>query len=136
MDQVSFTQMNDGTKEDYELLNEKAIEDAKHTADRLVRALAELDNKLAGYQITRFGHSLQSATRALRDGADTDWVVAALTHGIGNIFAPRNHDEYAATILRPFVREVVDREAYALGVVRPGLRVPLVQPEIAKQRFA
>ena len=65
----------------------------------------ELDEGLSGYQITRLGHSLQSATRAERDGADTDWIVAALLHDIGDIYAPYNHDEYAASILRPFVRE-------------------------------
>ena len=42
---------------------------------------------------------------ALRDGADIDWIVSALLHDIGDIFAPYNHDEYAAAILRPFVRE-------------------------------
>ncbi|MGB5838136.1 MAG: HD domain-containing protein, partial [Albidovulum sp.] len=45
------------------------------------------------------------ATRAWRDGADIDWVVAALLHDIGDIYAPYNHDEYAATILKPFIRE-------------------------------
>ena len=40
-----------------------------------------------------------------RDGADIDWIVSALLHDIGDIYAPYNHDEYAATILRPFVRE-------------------------------
>ena len=60
-----------------------------------------------GYQITRLGHSVQSATRAWRDGADIDWVVSALLHDIGDIYAPYNHDEYAATILKPFVREQV-----------------------------
>ena len=68
-------------------------------------ALVSLDEGLSGYQITRLGHSLQSATRAERDGADTDWIVCALLHDIGDIFAPYNHDEYAAAILRPFVRE-------------------------------
>jgi predicted HD phosphohydrolase len=38
-------------------------------------------------------------------GADKDWVVAALLHDIGDIYAPYNHDEYAAAIIRPFVRE-------------------------------
>ncbi len=28
-----------------------------------------------------------------------------MLHDIGDIFAPYNHDEYAASILRPFVRE-------------------------------
>ncbi|SHG58494.1 Predicted HD phosphohydrolase [Cognatiyoonia sediminum] len=107
MDQVKFTQMKDGDKEDYDFLTAHEIEHTKGTADRLLKALVDLDEGLSGYQITRLGHSLQSATRAERDGADTDWVVAALLHDIGDIFAPYNHDEYAATILKPFVREQV-----------------------------
>ncbi|EED35100.1 metal-dependent phosphohydrolase, HD subdomain [Luminiphilus syltensis NOR5-1B] len=102
---VSFTAMKDGSAEDYAFLTEHEIEYAKGTADRLLTALASLDGGLSGYQITRLDHSLQAATRAERDGADTDWIVSALLHDIGDIFAPYNHDEYAATILRPFVRE-------------------------------
>jgi len=105
MDRVSFTKMKDGTKEDYAFLTEHETEYTKGTAARLLTALVDLDKGLSGYQVTRLGHSLQSATRAWRDGADTDWVVAALLHDIGDIYAPYNHDEYAATILRPFVRE-------------------------------
>ncbi len=105
MDKVDFTQMKDGTKEEYEFLNTLEIDHTKHTADRLLKALVELDESLSGYQITRLGHSLQSATRAWNDGADIDWVVSALLHDIGDIYAPYNHDEYAATILKPFVRE-------------------------------
>lgn len=105
IDRVSFTQMKDGTKEDYDFLTEHEIAYTKGTANRLLKALVSLDESLSGYQITRLGHSLQSATRAERDGADTDWIVSALLHDIGDIFAPYNHDEYAATILRPFVRE-------------------------------
>lgn len=105
MDKVSFTQMKDGTREDYEFLTAHEIDHTRHTAKRLMKALVELDESLSGYQVTRLGHSLQSATRAWRDGADTDWVVSALLHDIGDIYAPYNHDEYAATILRPFVRE-------------------------------
>ncbi|WP_109463953.1 HD domain-containing protein [Albibacillus kandeliae] len=105
MDRVSFTAMKDGTAEDYAFLNEHEVEYARGTADRLLRAMTDLDESLSGYQITRLGHSLQSATRAWRDGADTDWVVSALLHDIGDIYAPYNHDEYAAAIIRPFVRE-------------------------------
>lgn len=105
MDHVKFTAMKDGDKEDYDFLTAHEVEYTKGTADRLLTALVSLDESLSGYQITRLGHSLQSATRAERDGADTDWVVSALLHDIGDIFAPYNHDEYAATILKPFVRE-------------------------------
>lgn len=102
---VSFTQMKDGTAEDYAFLTKHEVEYTKGTADKLLKALVDLDEGLSGYKITRLGHSLQSTTRAWRDGADIDWVVCTLLHDIGDIYAPYNHDEYAAAILRPFVRE-------------------------------
>jgi predicted HD phosphohydrolase len=105
MDKVKFTAMKDGDKEDYDFLTEHEVEYAKGTADRLLKALVTLDESLSGYQVTRLEHSLQAATRAWRDGADMDWVVSALLHDVGDIFAPYNHDEYAAAILKPFVRE-------------------------------
>jgi predicted HD phosphohydrolase len=97
--------MKDGDAEDYAFLAEHEIEYAAKTADRLLEAMVALNKSLSGYQVTRLGHSLQSATRAWRAGADIDWVVSALLHDIGDIYAPYNHDEYAAAILRPFVRE-------------------------------
>ncbi|WP_299650135.1 HD domain-containing protein [uncultured Tateyamaria sp.] len=105
MDHVKFTAMKDGDKEDYDFLTAHEIEYTRGTADRLLTALETLDDSLSGYQVTRLGRSVQSATRAWRDGADTDWVVATLLHDIGDIFAPYNHDEYAASILKSCVRE-------------------------------
>ena len=105
MEHVKFKQMKDGDQEDYAFLHPLEVEYASGPADRLLKALVELDDSLSGYQVTRLGHSVQSATRAWRDGADIDWIVSALLHDIGDIFAPYNHDEYAATILKPFVRE-------------------------------
>jgi predicted HD phosphohydrolase len=105
MEHVNFTQMKDGTKEEYDFLTRHETDYAAKTADRLLKALVELDESLSGYKVTRLGHSLQAASRAWRDGGDTDWVVATLLHDIGDIYAPYNHDEYAAAIIRPFVRE-------------------------------
>lgn len=105
MKTVKFTAMKDGDREDYEFLERHEVAYTAGTAGRLLRALEELDESLSGYKVTRLGHSLQSATRAWRDGADEDWIVAALLHDIGDIHAPCNHDEYAAAILRPFLRE-------------------------------
>jgi predicted HD phosphohydrolase len=105
MEKVKFTAMKDGDAEDYAFLTRHEIAYAAETGQRLLDALVKLDEGLSGYQISRLGHSLQAATRAWRDGADADWVVSALLHDIGDIYAPYNHDEYAATILKPFVRE-------------------------------
>lgn len=108
IESVSFTQMKDGTKEDYELLERLEEPYRAGTADRLLEELAaQADDTLAGYKITRLEHGLQCATRARRDSADTDWVVAALLHDIGDRLAPQNHDRMAAEILRPFVRAEV-----------------------------
>ena len=90
MEHVKFNAMKDGDREDYEFLTEHEIEFTKGTADRLLNALVALDEGLSGYKVTRLGHSLQSATRAWRDGADEDWVVSALLHDIGDILARKS----------------------------------------------
>lgn len=108
MDTVRFTAMKDGTKEEYEFLQTQEETFFAMTADRLLRELAAQEHDtIGGYKITRLQHALQSATRAQNDGADIDWVVAALLHDIGDGLAPQNHDRMAAEILRPFVREEV-----------------------------
>ena len=105
---VSFTQMKDGTKEDYELLHKLEQPHLSMTADRILRELrGQADESLPGYNITRLEHGLQSATRAENEGADIDWIVAALLHDIGDGLAPQNHDRFAAEIMRPFVRDEV-----------------------------
>ncbi len=106
MDTVAFTQMKDGTKEDYLLLHQLEANYMKGTARRVLAELARQGSEtIEGYKITRLDHALQAATRAERDGADIDWIVAALIHDIGDGLAPQNHDQMAAAILRPFIRE-------------------------------
>jgi predicted HD phosphohydrolase len=103
---VTFTQMKDGTRADYMLLREGEHRHVAKTADRLLLELERQGKEsFEGYQVTRLDHALQSATRALRDGADIDWIVAALLHDIGDGLAPQNHDRFAAEIVRPFLRE-------------------------------
>ena len=103
---VAFREMKHGSREDYLLLSEYEQSYVAGAPDRVLHALAQLDAEpLLGYQVTRLEHSLQAATRADRDGADADWVIAALLHDIGDVLAPANHDQLAAAIIRPFVRE-------------------------------
>jgi predicted HD phosphohydrolase len=104
---VSFRRMEDGTREDYELLERGEREYVRALPDRVLEALRKLDQSLPGYPVTRLGHSLQTATRALKDGADEELVVAALIHDVGDELAPYNHAEIAAGIIRPYVRPEV-----------------------------
>ena len=112
METVSFTRMEDGSKEDYVLLDRLESEHASGAADRILLQLTQLKNSLGGYKIDRLEHSLQTATRAYHYGADEEMVVAALLHDIGDLLAPHNHSEVAAAILKPYV----SRRTY--GVVK------------------
>ena len=97
--------MKYGTKEDYLLLDKHERKYAEETADRIIKFISGLTETLEGYQVSRLEHSLQSATRAFRNGESEELVVAALLHDIGDELAPMNHSEYAATILKPYVSE-------------------------------
>jgi predicted HD phosphohydrolase len=103
---ATFTRMRDGTAEEYALIfaREAAYNRTLHLRVLdAVRALgAEPD---PGYTVSRLAHSLQSATRAERDGRPADYVAAALIHDIGDGLAPYSHGSYAAAVLRPFVSE-------------------------------
>ena len=102
---VNFVNMKDGTREEYELLARLEKPYLALTADRVLEELKRAGKAtLEGYKITRLQHGLQSGTRALRDGADLDWVVGALLHDIGDGLAPQNHDKMSAEVIRPFVR--------------------------------
>ncbi len=105
MKKVKFTQMKDGTKEDYDLLSRYEEKFSKDLPDRVLEALKNLDSSVDGYQVTRLEHSLQSATRAEKDGADEEMVVATLIHDIGDNLAPHNHSQLVASVLRPYVSE-------------------------------
>ena len=104
---VSFRQMQYGTREDYLLLDEAERQYAAGLADRVLQALHQLDHSLEGYPVSRLEHSRQAATRAMKDRADEEMIVAALLHDIGDELAPYNHAELAAAVLRPYVRPEV-----------------------------
>ena len=105
MKTVSFTEMKNGTEADYKFLAEHEAEFAKELPARIMDRLEGLRNSLSGYKIDRLDHSLQTATRAERDGADVDWIICALVHDLGDDLAPLNHDSLAAAIVKPYVRE-------------------------------
>ena len=100
---VHFTRMEDGTREEYEFLARLEDVYSRGTADRVLDYFRGQAETFEGYAVSRRQHALQAATRALRDGADEEMVVAALLHDIGDALAPHNHSEFAAAILRPYV---------------------------------
>jgi predicted HD phosphohydrolase len=102
---ATFTRMRDGTPAEYARIAEREATYNRTLYLRVlgaVRALGAADSD-PGYAVSRLEHSLQSATRAERDGRPVDYVVAALVHDIGDGLAPYSHGSYAAAVLRPFV---------------------------------
>ena len=105
MAETTFTRMQDATREDYQVIGRHSLEFAARLPDRILRHLELLDSDTGGYAVTRLTHSLQTATRAERDGRDEEYIVCALLHDIGDTIACANHSDLAATMLQPFVSE-------------------------------
>ena len=105
MKTVAFTRMADGTAQEYAFLAPLYAATRANVPDALMALLARMRGDALGYQVDRYTHSLQTATRAERDGADEETIVCALLHDVGDVLAPDNHAEVAAAILRPFVGE-------------------------------
>ena len=105
MKSVSFTRMADGTAEEYAFLTPLYQKCRNGGSDRLLELLKAMKGDKLGYQVDRYTHSLQSATRAESDGADEETVVCALLHDLGDVIAPDNHSEVIASILRPYISE-------------------------------
>lgn len=105
---VQFSRMDDATVAEMELIrDEAAVHRRDHWLETIVRLLESMKGYTFGYRVDRYEHSLQSATRAHREGARVDLVMAALLHDIGDDLSPDNHSEVAAAILKP----VLDDEA-------------------------
>ncbi|MGO8872725.1 MAG: HD domain-containing protein [Acidimicrobiales bacterium] len=101
---MHFRRMDEGTDEEFGILTRAHQHAVERLPDLLLGMLTELEGDVE-YPIDRQAHSLQAATRALRDGRDDEYVVCALFHDIGEALGPFNHGEVAAAILRPFISE-------------------------------
>ena len=107
MKQVKFTAMENGDRQDYDLLSASFEEYTSNLPKRILDGLIELKTAYEGYQISRYEHSLQTATRAYRNQENEETIVAALVHDIGGTLAPYNHGVLAAAILQPYVSEKI-----------------------------
>jgi predicted HD phosphohydrolase len=102
---AAFNSMTAGTAEDWQAIGEASKAFNAAHADRLLAALRELGRDEGGFAVNRLEHSLQTATRAHRDGRDEEYVVCALMHDIGDLMGPSNHAEVGAVIMKPYVSE-------------------------------
>ena len=97
--------MEDSTQDDWRAIGAEVMTAARGLPDRVLAHLKLLDGDYGGFPIDRYQHSLQTATRALNDGRDEEYVVCALLHDIGDTLGSYNHFDIGAAVLKPFVSE-------------------------------
>ena len=102
---ATFTCMEESTAQDWRIIVPEVMQSAKSLPDRVMAHLRLLENDYGGFPIDRYSHSLQTATLALADGRDEEYVVCALLHDIGDTLGAYNHPDIAAAILKPFVSD-------------------------------
>ena len=102
---ATFSSMERSTAEDWQAIAAEFPAMARSLPDRVLAHLKLLDGDVGGFPIDRYQHSLQTATRALKDGRDEEYVVCALLHDIGDTLGSFNHFDIGAAIVKPFVSE-------------------------------
>jgi predicted HD phosphohydrolase len=102
---TSFKTFEESTKEDWEIILPGLSRTQDLVADNVLDQLGRLRHDHGGFPVDRLEHSLQTATRAQRDGRDDEYVVCALVHDIGDTLAPFNHPAIGAAMVKPFASE-------------------------------
>ena len=102
---AAFTRMDESTEKDWSLIVPEFKKLALALPDRVLSHLELLNGDYGGFPVDRLSHSLQTATLALKDGRDEEYVTCALLHDIGDTLGTFNHPDIAAAILKPFVSE-------------------------------
>jgi predicted HD phosphohydrolase len=102
---AKFRTMAEGTQADWDIIMAHLKHYSRNGGARVLAHLQLLADDAGGYAVDRLVHSLQTATRAHRDGRAEDYVVMALLHDIGDTLGTYNHAEVAAVVIKPFVSE-------------------------------
>src|SRR5215216_891334 len=107
---MSFTRMDQGKIEDWMRIGQ-AVARRQAGMPQIIRAmLSELEAQVDGFAVNQLHHGLQTATRAMREGASEEMIIAALCHDIGKVISVENHPAIAAEILKPYI----SRETYEI----------------------
>jgi predicted HD phosphohydrolase len=105
----TFTRMDESTAEQWAAIGVETSKHQARVADRMLMLLRSLADITDGFATDQLTHSLQTATRAERAGADPEIVFASLLHDVGKAISVPNHPAIAAEVIRPYVRDEVYR---------------------------
>ncbi|GIU89316.1 MAG: peptidase [Acidimicrobiia bacterium] len=103
----TFTRMDESTAEQWAVIGQETAANQQRVAQRMLEMLRSLAAITDGFAVDQLTHSLQTATRAERDGADPELVFASLMHDVGKAVSVPNHPEIAAAMIKPYVRPEV-----------------------------
>jgi len=107
---MAFKRMDQSSIEEWMTIG-REVTRRQATMPKIIKSmLTQLEEQVDGFQINQLQHCLQTATRAVRDGASEEVIVAALCHDIGKVISVDNHPAIAAEILKPYV----SRETYEI----------------------
>ena len=106
---TTFTRMDESTAEQWAVIGAETTKNQGRVADNMLAMLESLASVTDGFATDQLTHSLQTATRAERAGADDEVVFASLVHDIGKAVSVPNHPAIAAEMIRPYVRDDVYR---------------------------
>ena len=81
----TFTAMDHSTAEQWGTIVEETFANQPRVAETVLQMLRELADITDGFATDQLTHCLQTATRAERDGADDEVVVASLCHDVGTV---------------------------------------------------
>jgi predicted HD phosphohydrolase len=99
--------MDVSTREQWMTIAEETIAAQPRVGQQLLSMVKGLSAITDGFSVDQMEHALQTATRAERDGADEEVIVASLLHDVGKLISVPNHPRIAAEILKPYVRHEV-----------------------------
>lgn len=104
-DPATFRSIEEATPEEFAKVMRRfeVVAAPAKCAERALDLLRAQRGCNLGNMVDMYEHALQTATRALRDGADEETVVCALLHDLGEVMSPNNHGEIAASLLRPYI---------------------------------
>ncbi len=105
LERATFRSFAESTAEDWRLIADRQDHTQAKVADHVLDLLRALADDHGGFPVSRLEHSLQTATRAQRDGRDDEYVLCALIHDVGDTLAPANHPDIAAAIVKRHVSE-------------------------------
>jgi predicted HD phosphohydrolase len=102
--------MDQGEIEDWKAIGQAVAQRQAGMPQIILAMLGQLEAQVDGFAVNQLHHGLQTATRAVREGASEEMIVAALCHDIGKVISVENHPAIAAEILKPYI----SRETYEI----------------------